>query len=95
MSAMPAHADALAFFPWRDVVADRIDAPGDFVTRHTRILNSGPETFFDQHVAMANAARLHFHAHLSGPGSGMSRSTNSKSPPGLPICATVIFELID
>src|SRR5439155_23930596 len=28
------------------------------------------------------------------PGSGMSRSTNSKSPPGLLICAAFIFVLI-
>src|SRR5437867_2800416 len=64
MSAMPADADALAFFPFRNPVADCIDAPGDLMTGHTRILKSGPQTFFDEHIAVANAACLHFHANL-------------------------------
>src|SRR6266849_1523404 len=29
------------------------------------------------------------------PASGISRSTNSKSPPGLPICATFIFLVME
>src|SRR5712691_8785157 len=64
MPAMPADADALTFFPLRDVAADRIDASRDFMTRHPRILKPGPETLFDEHIAVANAARLHFHANL-------------------------------
>ena len=66
MSAMPAHADALTFLPFRDVAADRIDASRDFMTRHARILKPGPQTLFDEHIAVANAARLHFHANLAG-----------------------------
>ena len=64
MSAMPADANALTFLPGGDVVSDRVDLPGDFMTRHAWILQSGPETFFDKHVAVANAARFHFHANL-------------------------------
>jgi hypothetical protein len=61
---MPAYADALTVLPFRDVAADRIDASSDFMTRHTGILKPGPETLFDDHIAVANAARLHFHANL-------------------------------
>jgi hypothetical protein len=59
----PAYADALTFLPFRDVAADRIDASRDFMTRHTRILKPGPQTLFDDHIAVANAARLHLDAH--------------------------------
>ena len=64
MSAMPAHANALTFLPFNDVVADRIDASADFMPRHTRILKPGPQTLFDEHIAVANAACLDFHANL-------------------------------
>src|SRR2546430_15653535 len=64
MSAMPAYAHALAFFPFCNPVADCIDAPGDLMTGHTRILKSGPQTFFNENVAVANAARFYFHANL-------------------------------
>jgi hypothetical protein len=68
MTAMPAYADALTFFPFRDVAAERIDTSRDFMTRHTRILEPGPQTLFDEHIAVANAARLHFHANLPSAG---------------------------
>jgi hypothetical protein len=61
---MPAYADALTFSPFRDVVADCIDAAGDFMTRDAGILKPGPETLLDDKIAVANAARLHFHANL-------------------------------
>jgi hypothetical protein len=63
---MPAHTYALPFIPCCDVVADGIDASGDFVPRHTRILKSRPYTVFDQHIAVANTAGFNLHAHLSG-----------------------------
>jgi hypothetical protein len=66
MSAMPAYTDALTFLPFNDVPANRIDAAGDFVTRHTWILKPGQQSVLNQDVAVANAARLHFHAHLTG-----------------------------
>ena len=66
MSSMPAHPDALTFAPTRDVAADRIDAARDLVTRHPRKLKLRPDTFFDEHIGMANAARFDFHANLSG-----------------------------
>src|SRR5207245_4559966 len=66
MPAMPAHTDALTFLPFNDVATNRIDPSPDFMTRHTRILKSGPETIFDEHIAVANAARLYFHANFPG-----------------------------
>src|SRR5829696_7957498 len=54
MSAMPAHANALTFTPRGDVVANGIDESGHLVTRNTRILKRGPETFFNESVAVAN-----------------------------------------
>src|SRR5262245_54594702 len=35
---------------------------------HTWILKPWPETFFDKHVAVVNAARLDLHAHLPSVG---------------------------
>jgi len=64
MSAVPAYADPLTFFPLRDFVADCIDASRNFMTRHTRKLKPRPETFFDDKIAVANTARFHFHANL-------------------------------
>jgi hypothetical protein len=66
MSAMPAHTNALPLPPCDNVVADGIDVSRDFMTWHTRILKPRPETFFDKHVAVANAARFYFHAHVPG-----------------------------
>src|SRR5207253_10128615 len=68
MTAMPAYADVLTFLPFRDVAAERIDASRDFMTRHTRILEPEPQTLFDEHIAVANAARLHFHTNLPSAG---------------------------
>jgi hypothetical protein len=63
---MPAYAHALPFIPCCDIVADCLDATGDFMTWHTGILKPGPETFFDQNVTVANAARIYFHPDLPG-----------------------------
>src|SRR5205085_9346963 len=83
VSAMPAHPDALTFFPFDDVAADRIDTSRDFVTRHSRILKTGPLSLFDQHVAVANAARFDFHADLAGARLGDFALDQFKSIAGL------------
>jgi hypothetical protein len=70
MSAMPPNADTLAGLPQRDAGGDFVDAAGDFVSRHARILQAGPDAFFDQSVAMADAARFNFDADLAGAGLG-------------------------
>jgi hypothetical protein len=68
MTAMPADAYALLWPPCAHVVADGIDVSRNFMPGHTGILQARPETVFDKHVAMANAARLDFHAYVPGAG---------------------------
>src|SRR5207244_5274580 len=58
--------DALTGCPCGDVVADCIDASRYLMTWHAWILKPWPEAVFDEHVAVANAACLDFHAHLAG-----------------------------
>src|SRR4051812_46839360 len=65
MTAMPADSDWLTLRPWHDIASDRVDATGNFMTRHTWILNARPQTVLHQDIAVANATRLHFHANLS------------------------------
>jgi len=83
MSAVPAYADTLTVLPLRNVAANRIDASGDFMTRHPWILQTGPKSVFDQNVAVANAARLHFHADLAGARFGDFAFHQFKIPAGL------------
>jgi hypothetical protein len=66
MPAVPADADALAFFQVRDAITQGIDAPRDFVAWDAWVLEPRPQTVFDQDIAMANAARVHFHTNLPG-----------------------------
>ena len=47
MAAMPAYPHALPFLPGGDVVADGIDASGDFMPWHAGILQPRPETILD------------------------------------------------
>src|SRR5215469_12189419 len=65
--AMPADADPLSLLPQRDIGADLVDASGNLVTWHARILNSWPQAFFYQHVAVADAARVHLDTNLPAP----------------------------
>src|SRR5262245_47153319 len=66
MSAVPANANPLTFFPVRHTAPKRVDPSRDFMTRHPRILEPRPHPFFYEHVAVANAARFDFHSNLSG-----------------------------
>src|SRR5262249_27855484 len=65
VSTMPAHTHSLSFLPRGDIAGDRIDASGDLMAWHTWILNPWKNTFFDDGITMANAARLYFHSHLT------------------------------
>ena len=56
--------------PLRDAGADGVDSSGDFVTRHTWILQAGPETILHDHVAVADAAGFDVHADLARTGFG-------------------------
>ena len=64
VAAVPSHSHPLAGLPQRNVGADRVDAPGNFVARHSRILNSRPEPFLYECVAVADTAGFHLEAHL-------------------------------
>ena len=65
VSAMPSHTDSLPWLPQRYVGANRVDASGDLVAGDARILKSRPDPFFDQRVAVADAAGLDLNSHLA------------------------------
>jgi hypothetical protein len=54
--AVPSHTHPLARFPLRDVSSNRIDAPGDFVARNPRVLQSRESRLLHDGVAVANSA---------------------------------------
>src|SRR5205823_14686749 len=64
VSAVPADSHTVAFVPLSNIGADSIDAAGDFMPRHSRVLKSRPETLFNQSVAVTNSACFHLHANL-------------------------------
>ena len=64
MATVSAYANAIAFLPSRDAHSKSIKAAGNFMARHTRILQPRPEPFFYQHVAVADPAGFHFYPHL-------------------------------
>src|SRR5229473_4031796 len=66
LAAVPANADALAFFPAGNARADVVDHTGDFVSGHAGILNAREESVFCDAVAVADAASLHANAHVPG-----------------------------
>src|SRR5262249_24344435 len=63
ITAVPTNTDSLAVLPRLHTFADSIDNSDHLMSRHTRILDTGPESFFNQRIAVANAARLDLHAH--------------------------------
>jgi hypothetical protein len=65
VAAMPSHADSLAGLPLRDFGADRVNASGDLMAWHSRILKPWPEPFFHERVAVANAAGFDLDAYLT------------------------------
>ena len=47
VATVPADADALPSFPWLHPLAHAINDTNDFMSRHTRILDTWPKSFFD------------------------------------------------
>ena len=70
---MPSQADPIPGLPERDVGAECVDASGNLVAGHARILNAGPVSLFHQRIAVADAAGLNFNAHL--PAAGLRNGT--------------------
>src|SRR5262245_52699953 len=65
MSAVPTDPDPLARLPKRNIGTDRVDSSRDFMSWHPWIFESGgPVTFFDEHIAVADAAGFHLDANL-------------------------------
>src|SRR5262249_16441516 len=64
VSAVPAHADALAVLPGGDTGANLVDAPHYLMTGDAGVRDAGPETVLDQVIAVANAARFDLDADL-------------------------------
>ncbi len=63
VTAMPTNAHALARFPLGYARTDGIHGPDDFMAGNARILQPRPMPFFDEGIAMTDAARLHFDPH--------------------------------
>ena len=59
LAAMPTDTDALSGLPFGNTGTKFIDYADDFVPWNAGILNAGPNAFFGEYVAMANAAGLH------------------------------------
>jgi hypothetical protein len=58
MTTMPADSGPLALLPIRDARTDGVDHTGHFMTRDTRIDQTGPVPVLGEDIAMADATCL-------------------------------------
>ena len=65
VAAIPPHTHMLTFLPFRHPGADLIDSPGNFMPRHTRVLDARPDTFLRQCIAVTDAASLDANSNLA------------------------------
>src|SRR5208282_160513 len=65
LPAVPANADALAFFPCGDAGAHFIDHAGHFVSGDARVRDAGEKAVLGDHIAVTHAACLDVNPHLS------------------------------
>ena len=63
VATVPADTGSLTVLPWLHPFAYSIHNSDDFMSRHTRVLDSGPEAFFDQRITVTNAARFNLDPH--------------------------------
>ena len=68
VSTVPAYADAIAFLPLGDAIADGIDYAGNLVARDARVDEAGPVAVFDEVVAEADTTGLDFDADFAWTG---------------------------
>jgi hypothetical protein len=66
VTTMPPDTDAIALFPANHIAAKCIDSPRDLVAWNTRVFDARPKPFFDEHVAVTNAACFDFYPNFSG-----------------------------
>src|SRR5262249_35024779 len=67
VTTVPSHPNAITLVPGPDSCPQSIDAAGNLVTRHARVLQTWPDAVLYQHIAVADPARVHFDAHLPRP----------------------------
>jgi hypothetical protein len=65
MPAVPADTNTLPRLPKSDVRTHCIDASGDLVPRHARILNTRQQSLFHQRIAVTDAARFYLDTNLA------------------------------
>jgi len=65
MPSMPPHSHTLTGRPRAHIGSDSIDPSGDLMARNARILKSWPQTLFDHHIAVADAAGFHLDPNFS------------------------------
>src|SRR5580704_19344563 len=65
LAPMPAHADTLPLLPHGNTFTHGIDDARDLVSGSTWILNSGPQAFLRERIAVADAAGLHLDPDVS------------------------------
>ena len=70
VSAVPTHADVLAFFPAGNARADFVDDSRNFMPGRARVLNPGHQAIFHHMVAEADTAGLDLDADLPLAGCG-------------------------
>src|SRR5262249_25735897 len=68
VAAMPAYTHTLTRLPVGYTLAHRIHASSNLMTWNAWVWQAGLETFFHQHIAVADAAGFDFNAHLSTSG---------------------------
>ena len=64
MSSVPSHTNPLARSPLTHARTYHIDDPGNFMSRHTRILDSRPQTLLGKNIAVADPAGLHLNQNV-------------------------------
>jgi hypothetical protein len=84
MSSVPSHTDPLARFPLTHARTYRIDDPGNFMSRHTRILDPRPQTLLGKNIAVTDPAGLHFNQNMSHCGTGYVPLHELQRSSGLP-----------
>jgi hypothetical protein len=65
MPAVPADTNTLPRLPQSDVRTHSIDASGDLVPRHARILKTRQQSLFHQRIAVTDAARFYLDTNLA------------------------------
>jgi hypothetical protein len=65
MPAVPADTNTLPRLPQSYVRSNCIDASGDLVPGHTRVLNTRQQSLFHQRIAVTDAARFYLDTNLA------------------------------